>query len=231
MPEILNTSACNKCAFRSLLFDNLTEEELIALDAHKVEKRFYKKENIVEQGQPIKEFLYLKEGLIKLVKKDGMQKEHIISIAKPLNFIGFLSVFSNDKYQYSISALEDSVMCFIDLPAIKDTVRTNGEFALEVLEKISKISDDIIQFRIMIDRRQLRGRIAYILVMFAKQVYFKSKFYLPLSRKEIAELIDMSTENVIRILSEFRKDNIIRIDGNLIEILNIGQLERICRFG
>jgi len=53
----------------------------------------------------------------------------------------------------------------------------------------------------------------------------------PLSRKEIAELIDMSTENVIRILSEFRKDNIIRIDGSCIEILNIGQLERICRFG
>lgn len=231
MPDILNTSACNKCAFRSLLFDNLSEEELLALDAHKVEKKYYKKENIVEQGQSIKEFLYLKEGLIKLVKKDGMEKEHIISIAKPLNFIGFLSVFSNDKYQYSLSALEDSVMCFIDLPVIKETVRNNGEFALEVLEKISKISDDIIQFRMMIDRRQLRGRIAYILVMFAKQVYFKSKFHLPLSRKEIAELIDMSTENVIRILSEFRKDNIIRIDGSSIEILNIGQLERICRFG
>jgi CRP/FNR family transcriptional regulator len=67
--------------------------------------------------------------------------------------------------------------------------------------------------------------------MFAKQVYFKSKFHLPLSRKEIAELIDMSTENVIRILSEFRRDEIIRIDGSLIEILNIGQLERLCRFG
>jgi CRP/FNR family transcriptional regulator len=122
-------------------------------------------------------------------------------------------------------------MCFIDLEVLKNTVRNNGVFALEVLEKISRISDDIIQFRMMIDRRQLRGRIAYILVMFARQVYFKSKFHLPLSRKEIAELIDMSTENVIRILSEFRKDEIIRIDGSLIEILNIGQLERLCRFG
>ena len=231
MPEILNSSVCNKCAFRSLLFDNLSEDELIDLNINKVEKKYFKKERVVEQGQPIKEFLYLKEGLIKLVKKDGMQKEHIISIAKPLNFIGFLSVFSNNKYQYSINAIEDSVVCFIDLEILKETIKNNGIFALEVLEKISKISDDIIQFRVMIDRRQLRGRIAYILVMFAKQVYFNSKFNLPLSRKEIAELIDMSTENVIRILSEFRKDKIIRIDGSLIEILNIGQLERICRFG
>jgi len=231
MPEILNTSACNKCAFRSLLFDNLTDDELIDLNVNKVEKKYQKREIVVQQGEKIKEFLYLKEGLIKLVKKDGMEKEHIISIARPLNFIGFLSVFSNDKYQYSITAVEESVMCFIDLEVLKNTIRNNGIFALEVLEKISKISDDIIQFRMMIDRRQLRGRIAYILVMFAKQVYFKSKFYLPLTRKEIAELIDMSTENVIRILSEFRKDDIIRIDGSLIEILNIGQLERLCRFG
>jgi len=231
MPEILNSSACNKCAFRSLLFENLTEDELIDLNINKVEKKYFKKERVVVQGQPIKEFLYLKEGLIKLVKKDGMQKEHIISIAKPLNFIGFLSVFSNNKYQYSINAIEDSVVCFIDLEILKETIKNNGIFALEVLEKISKISDEIIQFRVMIDRRQLRGRIAYILVMFAKQVYFNSKFNLPLSRKEIAELIDMSTENVIRILSEFRRDKIIRIDGSLIEILNIGQLERICRFG
>ena len=231
MPEILNTTACNKCAFRSLLFDNLSDGELIDLDNGKVEKKYHKKEIVVNQGQKIKEFLYLKEGLIKLVKKDGLEKEHIISIARPMNFIGFLSVFSNDTYQYSITAIEESVICFINLDILKNTVRNNGIFALEVLEKISKISDDIIQFRIMINRRQLRGRIAYILVMFAKKVYFKSKFYLPLSRKEIAELIDMSTENVIRILSEFRKDKIIRIDGSLIEILNIGQLERICRFG
>lgn len=231
MPEILNTSACNKCAFRSLLFENLTDDELIDLNLNKVEKRYAKKEVIVQQGKPIKEFLYLKEGLVKLVKKDGMKKEHIISIARPLNFIGFLSVFSSDKYHYSISAIEESVMCFIELDMLKNTIKNNGVFALEVLGKMSKITDDIIEFRMMIDRRQLRGRIAYILVMFAKQVYFKSKFHLPLSRKEIAELIDMSTENVIRILSEFRKDEIIKIDGSLIEILNIGQLERLCRFG
>ena len=231
MPEILNTSSCNQCAFRSLLFDNLSNDELIDLNTNKVEKSYLKGENVVGQGDKIKEFLYLKEGLIKLVKNDGMEKEHIISIARPLNFIGFLSVFSTPDYQYSITAIENSVLCFIDLQVLKQTVRNNGVFALEVLEKISHVSDDIIKFRMMIDRRQLRGRIAYILMMFSKQIYFNTRFHLPLSRKELAELIDMSTENVIRILSEFRKDKILNIDGSLIEIINMGQLERICRFG
>ena len=41
----------------------------------------------------------------------------------------------------------------------------------------------------------------------------------------MGEQIDMSTENVIRILSEFRKDKILRIEGSLIEITNFSLLE------
>ena len=144
MPEILNTASCNTCAFRSLLFENLTVDQLIDLNTNKVEKRYQKGEVVAEQGSPINEFLYLKNGLVKVVKKDGMGKEHIISIAKPLNFIGLLSVFSSNEYQYTITAIEDSTLCFINLEILKETIRENGNFALEVLEKINHVSDDII---------------------------------------------------------------------------------------
>ena len=41
----------------------------------------------------------------------------------------------------------------------------------------------------------------------------------------------MSTENVIRVLSEFRKDNLIQIEGKKIEILDIKRLEKIYTLG
>jgi len=41
----------------------------------------------------------------------------------------------------------------------------------------------------------------------------------------------MTTENVIRILSEFRKDKIIKINGKSIEILNMEMLERLSKSG
>ncbi len=231
MAEILNTSNCNDCAFRSVLFENLTHEELDYLNAYKVEKKFLKGEFIVEEGDPINEFLYLKKGLVKLFKVDRNQREHILSIAKPLNFVGFLSVFSKEKYQYSIKAIEDSIVCYIDLSPLKEILRSNGLFAMEVLEKLNKITDDILGIRLNICSKQLRGRIAFILLYFSREIYFRSKFELPLSRKEIAELIEMSTENVIRILSEFRKDEIISIAGSEIEILSMEALERINKFG
>jgi len=231
MPEVLNTANCNECAFRSVLFENLNEEELEYLNSFKVEKKFEKGESIVEEDDPINEFLYLKKGLVKLFKVDRNGREHILSIARPLNFVGFLSVFSNEKYQYSIKAVENSIVCYIELKPLKEILVQNGLFAMEVLEKLNKITDDILGNRLNICSKQLRGRIAFILLYFAKEVYFNPKFDLPLSRKEIADLIEMSTENVIRILSEFRKDQIVSIDGSEIEILNMEALERINKFG
>ncbi|HNV52008.1 MAG TPA: helix-turn-helix domain-containing protein, partial [Tenuifilaceae bacterium] len=70
-------------------------------------------------------------------------------------------------------------------------------------------------------------RVAFIICYFATEVYGTTKFNLPISRKEIAELIDMRVENVVRILSELQRDNIIRIEGTTIEILDPEKLKWI----
>jgi CRP-like cAMP-binding protein len=56
-------------------------------------------------------------------------------------------------------------------------------------------------------------------------------FDLPVSRREIAEYTGMTTENIIRTLSEFRRENLIRINGREIEIMNADSLERISSYG
>ncbi len=231
MSELLDISHCSECAFRSLLFDKLDLDELDEMDGVKVELKFAKSEKIINEGENIKDFVYLKNGLVKLSKKTENNKDHIISIAKPKTFIGFLTVFALDTYQYTVTAIEESTLCFIEINTLKNTIRKNGTFALDVLSKISHVSDEIIGRRVNICSKQLRGRIAYLLVFFSKDIYYNTKFDLPLTRKEFGELIDMSTENVIRILSEFRKDKLIQIDGSKIKILNFESLDRIARFG
>ncbi len=231
MSELLDTSRCTECAFRSLLFEKLEFDELLQLDNAKTEIKFAKGEKIISEGEEIKEFVYLKKGLVKLSKMTPDMKDHIISVSKPKTFIGFLTVFSHDTYQYTITALDESTLCFIDIHLIKKIIQENGLFAMDVLSKISQVSDEIIHRRVNICSKQLRGRIAYLLIFFAKDIYHNTKFDLPLTRKEFGELIDMSTENVIRILSEFRKDKLIYIDGSQIEIINFESLEKISKFG
>ena len=100
-----------------------------------------------------------------------------------------------------------------------------------LIEKMSAVSDKIILESLEIRKKHLRGRVAHLLIYFYEQVYHQVEFELPLSRKEIAEYVGMTTENVIRTMSEFRKDKIISISGKTIEIRDMDALRSISNYG
>ncbi len=231
MKYINTVSGCKNCPYRALIFGSLDNKELDFLEKTRKEI-FYKKGDVLtKEGTSINEFLYLKTGLLKVYKTRAGNKTHIIRIAGPSDFVSLLSMFSNDKYKYSIAAIEDTTVCVVDSESIKFLAKSNGEFALELMKRMSYTYDEIIDSTYRIRQKHLRGRIAYILLYFAQKVYRQNRFELPISRREIGELINMTTENVIRILSEFRKDQIIFIDGKIIEIKDIERLERIKKIG
>lgn len=231
MNELRTECKCDSCIFRNLLFEDVQIPELTNICKSKRVKKYLKGDCIIHEGEEIHEFIYLKVGLVKLFKQHPNEQDQIIRIARPSNFIGLLSVFSEKKYKYSVTAIENSEVCFIELSSIKELIKNNGDFALNVLGKISQTADDIIKTNLEISKKNLRGRIAYILLYFSKQVYNSESFELPVSRKEIAELIEMTAENVIRIISEFAKDNVIKVKKKKIEILDISKLQKICDLG
>ena len=55
----------------------------------------------------------------------------------------------------------------------------------------------------------------------------KSTFDLPISRSEIADLIGMTAENVIRVVSDLRKDGVIEISGKQIKITDSKKPEQL----
>ena len=224
--EIQNsTCECKECIVRSLIFEHVSTLELGTFCNTKREENYKKGQIVIQQGAPITEFIYVKNGLVKLYTQAGQGRNQIISLARPFDFVSLLTIFSDKHYQYSVSAIEDTTACIINLDRMKELVRENGNFALDLLERMSRTADNIIKNYNDINRKNLRGRIAYILLNFADTIYLKDRFDLPVSRKEIAELIGMTTENVIRILSEFRKEGIIRINGKEIEIADKPKLQ------
>jgi CRP-like cAMP-binding protein len=142
-----------------------------------------------------------------------------------------MSIFSEEKYQYSVSALEDSVVCMVNLDFIKSLFLKNGAFAMVLLTKISMINDKIISQTLDIRQKNLVGRVAFVLLYFTNEIYKSRVFDLPVSRKEIADYIGMSTANVIRTLSDFKKEGIIRVFGKTIEVVDMGKLEIISKRG
>jgi CRP-like cAMP-binding protein len=222
---------CASCDFRDIVFAYLDDPTIQELCNNKEEQSFRKGEIINHEGEKITDFKYLKSGLVKLYRRTSNGEEQVITITRPFEFVSNMSIFSEERYKYSVSAVEDSVVCVVKLDFIKSLFLKNGGFAMGLLTKISKINDKIINQTLDIRQKNLIGRVAFVLIYFTKDIYNSMVFDLPVSRKEIADYIGMSTANVIRTLSEFKKDGIIKVFGKTIEVVDLNKLEIISKRG
>ena len=231
MNEKKKPCSCASCDFRAVVFTYLEDPTIEELCEHKEEQFYHKGEVINHEGEKITNFKYLKSGLVKLYRRTSAGDEQVITITRPFEFVSNMSIFSEERYQYSVSALEDSVVCTVNLEFVKQLFLRNGGFAMGLLTKISRINDKIITQTLDIRQKNLIGRVAFVLLYFTKEIYNSRVFDLPVSRKEIADYIGMSTANVIRTMSDFKKEGIIRIFGKTIEIVDLGKLEIISKRG
>ncbi|MCX6320923.1 MAG: Crp/Fnr family transcriptional regulator [Bacteroidia bacterium] len=231
MNEKKKPCVCANCDFRDIVFSYLDDPSIEELCNNKEEQSFRKGEIINHEGEKITNFKYLKSGLVKLYRRTSNGEEQVITITRPFEFVSNMSIFSEERYQYSVSALEDSVVCIVKLDFIKELFLKNGGFAMGLLTKISRINDKIISQTLDIRQKNLVGRVAFVLLYFTKEIYNSRVFDLPVSRKEIADYIGMSTANVIRTLSDFKREEIIRVFGKTIEVVDIDKLEIISKRG
>src|SRR5271157_2945272 len=113
--DIPKSCNCQNCELKPLFFNSVKEEEFTPICNSKHEQSFARGTLICIEGEPIKEFMYLKSGLVKIHKKENEHRDQIIKIAKPFDYVNLLSIFSDSFYHYSVTAIEDSVVCYVDM--------------------------------------------------------------------------------------------------------------------
>jgi CRP/FNR family transcriptional regulator len=83
-------------------------------------------------------------------------------------------------------------------------------------------------------QKSIRERLAYLLLQLAQSYGIdggeSQRIDLVLSREEIAGMVGTATESVIRLLSEFKKDNLIELEGKRIIIKDKRGLARLSDF-
>jgi len=79
-------------------------------------------------------------------------------------------------------------------------------------------------------QKHINGRIADALLFF-KNTYECNEFSLPFTRLEFGNFVDTSRESISRILTDFKNDGIINLNGKNVEILNEKLLQKISHKG
>ena len=231
MIEIIKNNPCKDCSVKSSTVFNLNNEELDILCNNSTEIRFQKGERIIKQGTFTQNIVFVKSGLIKMHLTGLINKDEILKIEKGPIFVGVPDVFANKIHTYSITALSDTIACFIDYPGYKYLIEINGKFALEVIKNLS--SDIVSHYKHCVNKvqKQLTAILAEAILYLADDIFENDEFQLPLTRVEFGEYIGTTRETVTKIIRDYTVDNIIKVEGRNIRILNKEMLRKISNAG
>jgi CRP/FNR family transcriptional regulator, polysaccharide utilization system transcription regulator len=221
---------CDKCALETgSLFKYLNREEVDLLNFEKEFRQYKRGEILYNEGSRISGFYCIHSGIIKVFKTGLDGKEQIIRFAKPGDIIAYRSVLSNEVACTSAKVIEDCRVCFIPSEILISFVKSNSGYAHELLKLACHELGEANSFITDIAQKTVRERLAEILLLLVNDFGLDPQNYLQISltREELANIVGTATESVIRLLSEFKSDKLVELNGRKIRILNKKGLEKI----
>jgi CRP/FNR family transcriptional regulator len=232
MPSSEENTSCLLCKNKAVCFNKLNHTELNLTNDHRVEIKFRKGETIAKQGSFATNIFFIKSGLAKVYIEVGdNEKNLILNILGSGNLIGLPSLYGNNVFNFSASAIEDTVICSIEKSIVRNLIKQNGDFASEIIRTMNECSVQSYNRLVSLTQKQMNGRLADALIYLAESVFQSNSFKLSLTRKDLAELTSMSTMSVVHIIKDFKENGIIRNDGGMVEITDMDLLKRISKIG
>lgn len=221
---------CEQCIIKQFnSLKTLSQEELVRISECKTSRSVKKGEVIFEEGDSLKGIYCIREGICKLTKLSSNGKDQIIKLVVKGELIGQRSLVSDESVNLSAVALNDMEVCFIPKSEIMSDLQKNTAFTFDVLKEMAtdlKEADDVI---VNMAQKSVRQRLAETLIYINDNFGTKSDGTLSvlLSREDFANIIGTATESTIRVLSQFKKEDLITTIGKQIKIIDLGGLKRV----
>lgn len=214
---------CQLCPARLLsVFHTLPNVQLDVFNRSKVTRKYKKGEVLFSEGDTPAGVFCIFEGQVKVFRTAGDGREKIVKITGRGDVLGFSSLFAEESYSNSAQALEDSTICFVDRNAFFPLLSRSPDLAMEVIKKLSRDILVIQTHAADLGMKAADQRLAGLLLMLKETFGVQRRdgivLSLPLSRKELAEMIGTTTETLIRLLSRFQDEGLVAIENKEIVI-------------
>jgi CRP-like cAMP-binding protein len=226
---------CELCMSRKFsLFSNVSEPHLCQLSESKNLITHKKGQILFYEGTKPLGIFCISDGVVKVYKTASNGKEQIIRLAKKGDFLGYASLLGEESYSNSATIVEDANICFVPRESFLKILSDDTEFHRRVTKALchdlgimeSKLTDAT--------QKSIRERLAFTLLKLSETYGIDGnagdKIDIILTREEIAGLVGTATETVIRLLSEFKKDELIEYQGKKIIVLDKKGLARLSDF-
>lgn len=217
-------NSCENCPSVSKgVFCQLAHDELKEVSDHKVTNVYKKGQTLFVQGNHPFGLYCISSGNIKVTKVGNDGKESIVRIASAGDVLGHRSLFTDQYYTATATALEDTKVCFLDKKFIMKVIQENPSVSMNVIEKLSTDMGAAENKLSSLHQKNVRERLAELLLLLKEshgeeQDDGKTLIKLKLTREEMATMIGTANETLIRFMSEFKEEGLIEQVGKQIFI-------------
>jgi CRP-like cAMP-binding protein len=234
--QVKNQSTpCDLCTSRKQsLFSTLPDASLCAISDVKRMLSHRKGQVLYYEGAKPLGIFCINTGVVKVYKTASNGKEQIIYLAKRGDFVGYAALLGEENYTHSAMIIEDAKICFVPREVFLASLIKNTEFFQRITKQLSHELGVMEEKLTDASQKSIRERLAFLLLQLANSYGVEGtgsqKINLALSREEIAGMVGTATESVIRLLSEFKKDGLIELDGKKILLKDKKALARLSDF-
>lgn len=236
MAKRIENSPCESCTSRKFsLFNEVAVENLCLLSADKSFVQYKKGQTLFYEGTRPLGLFCINEGSVKVFKSNSNGKDQIIRLAKAGDFLGYRALLGEEHYAASAAILEDAKICFIPRESFFRLLGVDSNLYRKLMKLVCHEVGMLEEKVTDLTQKTVRERLAHTLLML-KETYGigsdngSEKIDIALSREDLASIVGTATETVIRLLSEFKSDKLISLEGKKIRVLDAKGLAKTSDF-
>ncbi|MBU1180961.1 MAG: Crp/Fnr family transcriptional regulator [Proteobacteria bacterium] len=200
------------------IFSFLNDDDLSELSMAAVKKTFLKNTVLLNEGDETDSLYIICSGKVKAIINDEHGKEVILSIFGPGEYFGEIAFIDGERRSATIMTREPTEVLIISSGVFRDIFSSNPDMAFNLLvgavKRLREATKQIESLALM----DVYGRVARLLVNYAKPKGDKLFIEEKLTHQEIANMTGSSREMVSRIFKDLLTGEYISIENRHITI-------------
>lgn len=214
------------------LLNILSSSDRQRLSKQLTETRYGKDDLIFREGDPAEYFHIVKEGTVKCVKSSPQGKECTLKMLMPGDlFCCDAAVFDGACHPGTAKPMGNVSILRLKKEAYYDLLRRNPDAAIEVIKYLGNRLNEAQEKTKILALDRADQRLAALLVDMAAKSGIKEpqgvRLALRVTREDMANMVGTTTETVIRIMSRFKREQLVAGTANHLVIRNLDRLKAL----
>jgi len=203
---------------------NSSEKQLAEIAKNKMMQQYKKHQQVFYEGNISDSVYFIYAGTVKVFKTGAFNRDHVIRLSVVGDILGHRGIISEGVYPVSAQTLEPTVIC-----------QFTKEYFLSLLHEIPQLAISLMMFygnELNYEESKLRDmslfnvreKVAKALLILIERFGLDDNNAIInanlLTRQDIAECVGISSNQVTKVLADFKQEQLISLTAKNIVILN-----------